>query len=174
MTDPTDGKTRPARVMYFFPIASYIKSLFARPDLVRYLYHDTDDARPQSHVVHSRGFKEKVLDNPAINSDHRNLGLIGTTDGVPLFSDQKRGAWPFIQRCANLPDTLSMHMSNVHLHILAPSEYWEVDKDAGVLRRRVRAPKSLMPHLSVLVDDLLHAYHQGLHCNAHTNVYLNV
>ena len=64
-------------------------------------------------------------------------------------------------RCANLPDTLSQHMMNCHLHLLAASEYWTVDKPAGVLRRTVRAPKSLMPHLHVIVDDLLPAYNTG-------------
>lgn len=138
-----------------------------------------------------------------MNTDHRNLGLVGTTDGVPFFDDQRRGnyvcahqhnpkyvniscdvckhypmrrhimsqclhnmqcvgAWPFILRCANLPDTLSMHMSNCHLHMLSANEYWELDKSAGVLRRRIHAPKSLKPHLIVIVDDLLHAYSTGL------------
>ena len=139
---------------------------------MRYLYSDTDDGRPQGHVVHSRGFKEKILDNPDMNYDHRNLGIVGTCDGVPLFQDQQRGAWVFVQRCANLPDTLSMHMSNVHMHMLAPSEHWEVDNDAGVLRRRVQAPKSLMPHMHVIVDDLLQAYVHGIYVYVYVDNYI--
>lgn len=54
-----------------------------------------------------------------------------------------------------------MHMSNCHLHLLSANEYWEKDAKAGVLRRRVHAPKSLKPHLTVIVDDLLYAYSIG-------------
>ena len=62
----------------------------------------------QTHVSKSRGFKEKVTDNPAMNKETRNVTLVGTTDGVPLFDDQHRGLWPFILRTTNLPDSLSM------------------------------------------------------------------
>jgi hypothetical protein len=62
----------------------------------------------QTHTSHSRGFKEKVDDNPNINGDDRNITLVATTDGVPLFDDQHRGMWPIILRTANLPDSLSM------------------------------------------------------------------
>jgi len=30
----------------------------------------------------SRGFKEKVIDNPVMNEDCRNIALVGKTDGV--------------------------------------------------------------------------------------------
>ena len=114
-------------------------------------------------ILQSRGFKQKVLDNPDMNQDHRNLGLVGTTDGVPFFADQRRGAWPFVLRCANLPDTLSTHMSNCHLHMLAANEFWVNDPDAGMLRRKIRAPKSLHAHLSIITDDLLKVYKKGRH-----------
>ena len=91
VVDPSDGRTRPAKVFFFFPIAPYIRSLFARPDLVPYLYHDSDRGTTPGHVKHSRGFKKKMWDDSYMASDHRNLGLIGTTDGVPFFADQKRG-----------------------------------------------------------------------------------
>ena len=165
VVDPTDNNLRPAKVIFFFPLAPFVRSLFSRPDMVPHLYTDAD-GRPEGHVTRSRGFQRKLHDNPHLNQDHRNLGLVGTTDGVPFFNDQRRGAWPFILRCANLPDTLSMHMSNCHLHLLSANEYWELDKDAGVLRRRIRAPKSLHPHLVLVVDDLLHAYHKGTFMHA--------
>jgi hypothetical protein len=161
--DPRDGSFRAVRVLFFFPIAPFVKSLFGRPDLVPFLYHDTEDGRPVGHVTRSRGFKHKVLDNPRMNGDQRNLGMVGTTDGVPFFEDQNRGGWCFVNRVANFPDTLSQHMANVHLHMVAASEYWELDADAGVLRRRVRSPKSLMPHMSILVDDYRAAYIEGVH-----------
>ena len=108
--------------------------------------------------MRSRGFQTKIRDNPEMNNDHRNLGFVGTTDGVPFFDDQRRGAWPFVLRCGNLPDALSTHMTNCHLHMLSANEFWELDLDAQVLRRTIRNPKSLKPHLIVLVDDLLSAY----------------
>jgi hypothetical protein len=159
--DPQNGQMRAAKQFFFFPVAPYIRSLFARPELVPYLLCDAEQAQ-EGHVRRSRGFKLKVTDNPYMNADHRNIGLIGTTDGVPLFDDQRRTAWPFVFRCANLPDSLSTHMSNCHLSLVSASEFWEVDESAGILRRRVRGPKSLQPHLTVIVDDLLHAYSPGV------------
>lgn len=109
----------------------------------------------------SRGYQRKVLEDPLMAEDHRNLGFVGTTDGVPLFKGQKRGCWPYVLRCANLPDSLSTHMANVHMHLLSANEYWELDEDANVLRRRVRGPRSAMAHLSLVVDDLLGIYQTG-------------
>ena len=153
------------QVAFFFPLAPFIASLFRRADLVPYLLHDSSaTVVPAGHLRRSRGFKKKVLDNPQMNQDHRSLGLVSTTDGVPFFDDQKRGAWPFIIRIGNLPDGLSHHISNCHLHLLQPSEFWELDTDANVLRRRVRAPKNLQPYLHIIADDLHHAYHRGMSC----------
>lgn len=160
VVDPRDGNTRAVKTLYFFPLAPFVRSLFARPDLVPHLYAD-GGGRERGEVTRSRGFKHKVLDNPHMNVDHRNLGLIGTTDGVPFFEDQKRGAWIFVNRVANLPHGLSTHSANVHLHMLSANEHWQVDELANVLRRTVRGPKSLMPHLHILVDDYLHSYQKG-------------
>ena len=91
VTDPADGAKRAAKVVFFFPIAPYIRSLFARPDLVPYLYHDSDRGITEGHVKRSRGFKKKMWDDPRMAADHRNIGIVGTTDGVPFFDDQKRG-----------------------------------------------------------------------------------
>jgi hypothetical protein len=56
---------------------------------------------------------------------------------------------------------MSTHVANVHLSCISANEYWEVQQNGGVLRRRVRGPKSLMPHLHVIVDDLLRCYNKG-------------
>jgi hypothetical protein len=157
VTDPADGAVKPAKTLYLFPMAAYVRSLFGRPELVPYLLHDTEQG-VEGHLLRSRGFQTKIRDNPYMNNDHRNLGFVGTTDGVPFFDDQRRGAWPFVLRCGNLPDALSTHMTNCHLHMLSANEFWELDLDAQVLRRTIRNPKSLKPHLIVLVDDLLSAY----------------
>lgn len=151
------------QVMFYFPLAPYFRALYSRADLQPYLLFNCGE-RPTEHVSHSRGFKKKLLDNPHMNGDTRNLGLLATTDGVPFFDDQKRGGWPFILRVANLPDGLSMHPANCHLSLLSANDRWEHDPATNALRRASVAPKSLMPHLTVLVDDLLNAYVRGVTC----------
>ena len=59
VTDPEDGQTRPAKVIFFFPLAPFIRGLFARDDLVPHLLQ-TASGRPEGDVVRSRGYKHKV------------------------------------------------------------------------------------------------------------------
>lgn len=91
------------------------------------LYFDCGNY-PEGHTARSRGFKAKILDNPHMNRDHRNLGLVGYCDGVPFFDDQRRGAWPFMFKVANLPDGLSSKMVNCHLGLISANEYLELDE----------------------------------------------
>ena len=100
----------------------------------------------------------QVRDNPHMSDDNRNQSLIATCDGVPYFDDQRRGAWLFVFRHGNLPDALSMRTSNVYMPILSANEHWELDEDANVLRRHIRGPKSLLPHLTIIADDMVGAY----------------
>jgi hypothetical protein len=97
-----------------------------------------------------------------MNCDHRNIAIIGTTDGVPFFDDQRRGGWPFFFRVANLPDSLSTHMANVHMGMVSANEFYEFDISSGIMIRRIRAPKSLKPQLVVMTDDLYRAYTHGI------------
>lgn len=117
VVDPQDNSLRPAKVFFFFPVASYIRSLFARPDVVTHLYHDSD-GRPESHTFRSRGFKKKIIDNPHMNTDHRNLGLVATTDGVPFFDDQRRGHSTHIQTC---PFSVDVKQTVCDLQVHGPS-----------------------------------------------------
>jgi hypothetical protein len=103
VVDPATNEQQAVKVFYYFPVSPFLQSLYSRPDLVPFLYHDGGDDRPEGHVSRSRGWYNKVTNNPVMNKDHRNIGLVGTTDGVPLFDDQKRGCWPYILRCLNLP-----------------------------------------------------------------------
>jgi hypothetical protein len=99
VNDPSDGAQRAAKMFFFFPLAPYVRSLYARPDLVPYLYADRyDPAEPVGSIRRSRGWKQKMHDNPHMARDHRNLGFVETTDGVPFFKDQRRGGWPYIIR----------------------------------------------------------------------------
>ena len=90
--------------------------------------------------------------------------LMGTTDGVPLFDDKKRGTWPFVYKCLNLPDGLANLMTNVHVAMLAPSEQLDLDTATvpHQIRRTVSYPQSFYPHTSILVDELLAAYSRGI------------
>lgn len=113
--------------------------MFAREDLVPHLLLD-GGGRPPTDVRRSRGFKQKVFDNPHMNDDHRNLAVVGTADGVPLFDDQRRSAWIYLLRCANLPDHIAQQAANCHMHVLAGAEYLELDEDANCIRRRYSRP----------------------------------
>lgn len=66
ITDPVTGALQAVKVVYHFPLAPFVRGLYARPDLVPYLLHDCGD-HPASHITRSRGFRRKVLDNPVIN-----------------------------------------------------------------------------------------------------------
>ena len=96
VVDPKDGLERAAKVFFFFPIAPYVRSLYSRPDLLPFLYTDSEKGVSEGHVKKSRGWARKMWDDPKLADDHRNLGLIGTTDGVPFFDDQKRGTLLYI------------------------------------------------------------------------------
>ena len=150
-----------SQVMFHFFLDPFLKGLYARPELVPLLHTDTGDP-PEAHLRRSRGWKAKVLENPGMNGDHRNLGILGSTDGVPLFDDQRRSAWPFVYRVANLPDAEAQDPRNVHLALLAGCEYLEVDEKANCIRRITRDHKSLAPYLTVLVDELIDAYRNGI------------
>ena len=92
-----------------------------------------------------------------------NTGIfISTTGTFKINTHTFSGCWPFVFRCANLPDGLSTNMSNCHLSLLSANEFWVLDEESGSLRRTVRGPKSLNPHLHVIVDDLLGAYTKGV------------
>jgi len=67
-----------------------------------------------------------------------------------------------INSVANLKDALSTHMANVHMAMVGASEHYELDPDSGILHRRLASPKSLRPHLTVITDDLYHAYIAGV------------
>lgn len=104
----------------------------------------------------------QVLANDHMSGDHRNFGIVGTADGVPLFEDQRRGIWVFAFRNANLPTTLSNAMSNAFVSMVSANEYMELDEATGKLRRVIRAPKCMKPHMTIIADDLKRAYVRGV------------
>ena len=59
VVDPTDNNLRPAKVIFFFPLAPFVRSLFSRPDMVPHLYTDAD-GRPEGHVTRSRALTHGI------------------------------------------------------------------------------------------------------------------
>ena len=64
--DPVTGTKQAVKVVYHFPMAPFVRGLYARPDLVPHLFHDCGN-QPPGHITRSRGFRRKVTDNAHIN-----------------------------------------------------------------------------------------------------------
>lgn len=150
----------PRKVVFFTPIGGFLRSLYRRVDLAPFL-NSKRDGHPLGHTTRSRGWQQKMVDDPLMSEDSRNIALIGTADGVPFFDDKYRGCWPFIFRVANLPDGLSHLTLNSHVSLLSANEYLSRSPTTGQIQRYVRQPKSLHPHLLIIADDLYSAYHVG-------------
>lgn len=131
------GVVKACHTIYHLPIAGYIQDLFARPDLVPYLKNTPGEFDPHGGVKHSRGYRDKVLNNPKMNDDDRHQAVILSADGIPYFGSDgangTRGAWPIVFRSANLPDGLWTAFEYAHLAALEAQEHWALD-DFGRLR----------------------------------------
>lgn len=148
------------QVAYYFPIATYLQSLFNQATLVPFLHNDSGEF-PPGHTRLSRGYRHKVLDNPVINQESRNQSVVGCTDGVPFFDDMVRGGWPIIFKNASLPDALANIMRNCHIVAIQGNEYLSWDEDHKKVRKRVRAPKTLKPIMEIIGRECTNLYHQG-------------
>jgi hypothetical protein len=160
-TCPKSKKKKPRKVIYYFPLHVFVTNLYTQEDLIPYLWLDCND-HGEGHITKSRGFKKKVTDNPHMNKDHRNLSLVGCTDGVPFFKDGQRGGWPFVFKVAQLPEGMSGDMRNCHVGIVQANEYWSKNESGRGVKKVIRSPHSFNPALTVLVDDLYHAYYTGI------------
>jgi hypothetical protein len=156
------GVQKPRKVFYYFPLHAYVNNLYSQEDLIQHLWLDCME-HAEGHITKSRGWRAKVTNNPHMSNDHRNLGLDGCTDGVPFFKDGQRGGWPFILRSPQLPEGMSGNMKNCHVAFVQANEYRSKhDNGRRGVKRVIRSPKSFVPALTVLVDDLYHAYHKGV------------
>ena len=150
--------------MYYLGVAEFCKDLYNQEDLVDYLRND-DTHVPAGALHRSHGWKEKITDNPVMNSDVRNLGLIGTADSVPYFKDKKaRRGVPFMLRVGNLPPEIQLELRNCHLVGLLPNEEWLVDEETDKLMRKVKKNSTLYPMLLALADELNNLYVEGVRC----------
>ena len=98
----------------------------------------------------------QITSNPKMNADTRNQGIVGMSDGIPMFrSKSSRGVTPIIFRTANLPDELSMKFRYTHLAGLVPSHFWVVDETGKKFQRVERKTSHLCAIHHAITDDLL-------------------
>jgi hypothetical protein len=152
------GKMRAAKVGFYFPLNSYMCNIFKSDELKEFLENDVG-VFPSGHTRHSKGWYDKVTNNPQINCESRNQALVGMADGVPLFKDRGcRSVVPIALRMANQPDHISKRLGNIHLSALYPCDFWVVHKKTGIPFREKGKPTNLGPLLVLLTDDLLQWY----------------
>lgn len=131
VTCPNKGSVE-SHYCYVFNIAAYVRDLFAKPDLVPYLFNDLLGA--SGSLRRSRGYKAKVHDCPILNTDRRNQAFILSTDGMPFFKDMNAaGAWPCVLRDAMLPDGLWDNPAYAYLAAIEPQSHLEADPVSGRL-----------------------------------------
>ena len=154
-----DGVSVPAKTFWYLPIKYWIKDLWKRKDLARHLANDIP-GRPGS-IRSSRGYQEKVINNPDINEDHRNIGLVATADGIPCFKDKNaRGVVPCMLRTV-MDEELGLNLKNCHLFALIPNYYWHIDPVTNKTVRVNRKTLFLTAATTMLADELLHLYDTG-------------
>ena len=139
-----------------------MKDTFNRPDIVHKMRNDASNGRSGS-LIESHGWKAKMKDNPVMQADVRNLGLIGTADSVPYFSDiLARGGVPFMLRIGNLCPELQLELRNCHLVGILPNEIQTLDPETGQVLRINKKNSTLYPMLLLLADDLCNLYVHGV------------
>jgi hypothetical protein len=91
-----------------------------------------------------------------MSSDTRNQGLVGMSDGIPIFrSKGSRSVIPVMLRSANMGDHLSMKFRYTHMTALVPSFFWTLSPDEKYFVRVERKTSHLMAVLHAVTDDLL-------------------
>ena len=158
-----DGVKRAVKRGYYYPLDSYMTNLFRDTDTETYRDHSREAGEhifPPGHVRHSKGFYEKVKNNPHLRGETRNQGLIAMADGIPLFRSIRtsKGVNVGAIRQANQPDYISKMFGKIHLSFLYPGEFWVFDEITKKPKRLKAKPKNLGPMQQLLVDDLLHWY----------------
>jgi hypothetical protein len=123
------GTDLPRKVVYFISPEWWLRDLYQRPDVAAALANDID-ARHFSpgHLRRSEGYRDKVTNNPAMNSDPRHAPLQGLADGAPYFKDKGAGSgWFFLLRHVALPEELLLDPSMAHMCIFIGGDHYETD-----------------------------------------------
>jgi hypothetical protein len=71
------GTKIPVKRGYYFPIDTFVSSIFRDKVTEEFRTHTTGEC-PSGHHRRSRGFYDKVTNNPKMNKDDRNQAFIGT------------------------------------------------------------------------------------------------
>jgi hypothetical protein len=88
--------------------------------------------------------------------DSRNQGLVGMSDGIPLFKDKNaRSVIPVMFRTANMGDHLSMKFRYTHMTGLVPCSFWIIGEESKQFERVERKASHLMAIMHAITDDLL-------------------
>jgi len=158
---------RHVKEFYYQPMGPWLGDLFRRPDLAPYLANDAVGS-PGS-VRRSHGYRDKVLDNPVMNQDHRNQGLIATADGIPCFKNKNasRGVVPVMVR-TTMQDGIGLDVRNVHMVALCPDQHWVVHPISGRVKRSKRKTGVLTAITTLMADELLHLYDTGVQVIDHS------
>lgn len=146
--------------VYHFPVSSWIRALFAKPELATLLRNDTPLSRPATSVLRSFGYRDKVYNNAHLKGDRRNQGVILSADGVPYFGSDgangTRGCWPVVLRSGNLPDGLSKSFDMSHMVALEAQEHATVDV-LGRIKMERRCVYTLYLWACTFVFECIHA-----------------
>jgi hypothetical protein len=91
-----------------------------------------------------------------MKDDSRNQGLVGMSDGIPMFRDKSsRSVVPMLLRSVNMGDHLSMKFRYTHLTGLVPSHFWIIGEQSKQFERVERKPSTLVAIEHAIADDLL-------------------
>jgi hypothetical protein len=158
-----NGRWAPQKAVkefFYQPVQFWLQDMFRTPDNAPHLAND--GGGPPGSVRKSHGYKRKVLDNPVMNQDHRNQGLIATADNIPCGKNKNssRSVCPCMIR-TTMKDALGLNIANAHLFALVPDQHWVLNLVTGRLRRKKKKTSWLTCVLVRLVDELLTGYHTG-------------
>jgi hypothetical protein len=142
----------PAKTFLYLPLAELMASVYARPELVDALLPDLGGEYyqdEQTDIHHTRGWRERMREDPAFAREPRNLVMSLSADGVPLNREKKNKEYSMtviMSTIQNLPPALRTLPDNVLLHgiIPGPSE-----------------PKNMQAYNGVLADDFITASRVG-------------
>jgi hypothetical protein len=159
-----DGTFSPARAVkefFYQPVKHWFQDMYRRADIVPHLRNNLP-GRPGA-VRRSHGYQNKVVNNPVLNQDVRNLGIVGSHDGVPCFKNINgcRGVVPVMLRTC-MDERLGLNVRNCHMVALVPDQHWTIDPNTGRARRIRKKTTTLRGVLAVLVDELLALYDTGV------------
>jgi hypothetical protein len=157
-----NGVDEPAKTFWYLPVKYWVKDLWRQKGLGRHLANDLP-GRPGS-VRASRGYRRKVSDNPDMNYDHRNIGVVATADGIPCHKDKNaRSVVPCMLRTV-MDEELGLNLKFCHLFALIPNWYSVYCPHTGKKIRKKRKTSFLTAATTVLADELQWLYSDGTPC----------